>query len=122
MGMCVCGGAMLQCTFGMAPSMLNVLPDKKTVNNMPVATIDCNKPMVNILPFDQSGGDCSSRFARAVCPAHPGALGARQPDSACGRSAGAQSDIKADVCLCRSYIRDKSGLYQHTDTVNSNVL
>ena len=65
MGMCVCGGAMLQCTFGMAPSMLNVLPDKKTVNNMPVATIDCNKPMVNILPF----GTCSAPTNPAVIAA-----------------------------------------------------
>ena len=65
MGMCVCGGAMLQCTFGMAPSMLNVLPDKKTVNNMPVATIDCNKPMVNIMPF----GPCSAPTNPAVIAA-----------------------------------------------------
>ena len=65
MGMCVCGGAMLQCTFGIAPSMLNVLPDKKTVNNMPVATIDCNKPMVNILPF----GTCSAPTNPAVIAA-----------------------------------------------------
>ena len=56
MGMCVCGGAMLKCPFGTAPSKLMVLPNKKAVNKMPLATIDCNKPMVNIMPF----GTCSA--------------------------------------------------------------
>lgn len=65
MGQCVCGGAMLKCSFGKLPSMLNVLPDKKVVNNLPVATIDCNKPMVNILPF----GMCQAPSNPAVIAA-----------------------------------------------------
>jgi hypothetical protein len=45
-------GAMLACSFGMAPSSLVVLPDKRTlVENLPVANIGDNKPFVNILPF-----------------------------------------------------------------------
>lgn len=52
MGMCVCSGAMLQCTFGAAPSTMTVLPNNKVLTcNMPAATIMDNKPMVNILPF-----------------------------------------------------------------------
>ena len=42
---------MMMCTFGMAPSTLNVLPINKTMAGAPAATImDC-APMVNIPPF-----------------------------------------------------------------------
>lgn len=75
MGMCVCGGAMLQCSFGMMPSTLMVLPDKKVINNMPIATIDCNKPMVNIMPF----GMCQSLANPTVASATAAALGALTP-------------------------------------------
>ncbi len=45
-------GAMLMCTFGMAPSTLNVLPTNRVlIGGQPAATImDC-MPMVNIPPF-----------------------------------------------------------------------
>lgn len=51
MALAVCGGAMMQCSFGMAPSSLMVLPQNKVVNLMPLANIMDNKPLVNILPF-----------------------------------------------------------------------
>jgi hypothetical protein len=57
MGMCVCNGASMMCTFGAAPSTLTVLPANKVLTcNQPAATIMDNKPMVNILPF----GVCNS--------------------------------------------------------------
>ena len=51
MGLCVCNGAMLTCTFGTAPSSMIVLPAKKVMATMPAATIMDYKPMVNIMPF-----------------------------------------------------------------------
>ncbi len=75
MGFAVCGGATLQCTFGMAPSTLMVLPDKKVVNLMPLATILDNKPMVNVMPF----GMCSSLSNPTVASATAAAMGVLTP-------------------------------------------
>jgi hypothetical protein len=48
----VCTGATLQCSFGGAPGVLNVLPVNRTLaGNMPAATIADSAPMVNIAPF-----------------------------------------------------------------------
>ena len=51
MGFGVCGGAVLNCSFGMAPSVMNVLPAARVMSNMALATIMDNVPFVNILPF-----------------------------------------------------------------------
>ncbi len=75
MGLCVCGGATLTCAFGMALSTLMVTPEKKVVSSMPVAAIDANKPMVNILPF----GMCSSMANPQVAAATAAALGVLSP-------------------------------------------
>ncbi|OQS32957.1 DUF4280 domain-containing protein [Chromobacterium haemolyticum] len=54
-------GALLQCSFGAAPSSLVVLPlDRVLAEGSPAATIMDHKPMVNIFPF----GMCN-------CPANP---------------------------------------------------
>jgi len=61
MAMHVVNGALLQCSFGVAPSSLVVLPVNKMMSsNQPAANIMDHKPMVNIQPF----GMCS-------CPANP---------------------------------------------------
>lgn len=61
MPMQVCNGATLQCTMGMAPSSLVVLPVHRTnTSQQPDANIMDYKPMVNIQPF----GMC-------ICPANP---------------------------------------------------
>lgn len=60
MGFGVCGGAVMSCPFGAAPSVLNVLPLNKVVNMLPMATIMDHKPLVNILPF-----------VMCNCPANP---------------------------------------------------
>ncbi|HEU4714891.1 MAG TPA: DUF4280 domain-containing protein [Pyrinomonadaceae bacterium] len=75
MGFQVCMGAMLQCSFGAAPSSLVVLPDKKTLTGTPDANIMDNKPMVNIMPF----GMCSSMANPTVAAATAAALGALTP-------------------------------------------
>lgn len=60
MGMQVVAGANLQCSFGVAPSVLSVLPVNRVMAGAPAANIMDNKPMMNILPF----GMCN-------CPANP---------------------------------------------------
>lgn len=75
MGFAVFGGAALQCTFGMAPSVLNVLPAARVVSGMPMATIMDQAPMVNIMPF----GMCSSLANPTVAAATAAALGALTP-------------------------------------------
>ena len=75
MGMQVCMGAMLQCSFGAAPSTLAVLPANKVLTATPDANIMDNKPMVNIMPF----GTCSSMANPTVAAATAAALGALTP-------------------------------------------
>lgn len=56
-------GAMLKCSFGVAPSSLVVLPSNCVMcNNVPAATIMDSKPMANIMPF----GMCNSPLNPAV--------------------------------------------------------
>jgi hypothetical protein len=76
MGQQVTTGAMLQCSFGAAPSTLNVLPANRTmVGGMPAANIMDNKPMVNIMPF----GTCLSLANPTVAAATAAALGVLTP-------------------------------------------
>ena len=72
----VCMGAALQCTFGVAPSSLVVLPVNKVMTSyVPAANIMDNKPMVNILPF----GMCQSPSNPVVAAATAAALGVLTP-------------------------------------------
>ena len=72
----VCMGAALQCTFGVAPSSLVVLPVNKVMTSyVPAANIMDNKPMVNIMPF----GMCQSPSNPVVAAATTAALGVLTP-------------------------------------------
>ncbi len=75
MGFGVCGGAVIRCSFGMAPSTLNVLPAARVVSTMPLAAITDNIPMVNIMPF----GMCQSMANPTVASATAAALGVLTP-------------------------------------------
>ena len=75
MAMQVCMGAMMQCSFGAAPSSLVVLPANKVLTGTPAANIMDNKPLVNIMPF----GMCSSMANPTVAAATAAALGALTP-------------------------------------------
>ena len=69
-------GAMMKCSFGVAPSSLMVLPQNRVlISNMPGANIMDNKPMVNILPF----GMCQSPANPMVIAATAAALGVLTP-------------------------------------------
>jgi len=75
MGIQVCMGATLQCSFGAAPSTLVVLPANRTLTATPAANIMDHAPMVNILPF----GMCSSLANPTVVAATAAALGVLTP-------------------------------------------
>ena len=76
MGQQVCMGAQMQCSFGMAPSSLVVLPTNRvTTGHMPAANIMDHISMVNILPF----GMCSSLANPSVATATTAALGVLTP-------------------------------------------
>jgi len=75
MSQLVCMGALLQCSFGVAPSSLVVLPANKVLSGTPAATIMDNKPMANIMPF----GMCSSIANPTVAAATAAALGVLTP-------------------------------------------
>lgn len=75
MGMQVCMGASLQCSFGVAPSTLVVLPANRVLTGTPAANIMDNKPIVNIPPF----GMCSSIANPTVAAATAAALGVLTP-------------------------------------------
>lgn len=67
---------MLQCSFGLAPSTLTVLPVERVMaSSQPAATILDNKPFLNILPF----GACTSLANPAVAAATAAAFGVLTP-------------------------------------------
>lgn len=76
MGMLVVSGAMTQCSFGVAPSSLMVLPTNRVMaSSMPAANIMDNVPMMNILPF----GMCQSMANPMVAAATAAAMGVLTP-------------------------------------------
>jgi hypothetical protein len=75
MGIQVTSGATLQCSFGTAPSTLEVLPVNRVMSGTPAATIMDHAPLVNIMPF----GQCSAMANPMVAAATAAALGALTP-------------------------------------------
>jgi uncharacterized protein DUF4280 len=75
MGQQVCMGAMMKCSFGVAPSSLMVLPAHRTLTQTPAANIMDGKPMLNVLPF----GMCQSLANPMVAAATAAAMGALTP-------------------------------------------
>ncbi len=72
----VCMGAMMTCSFGVAPCSLIVLPTNRVfTNEMPAATIMDHIPLVNIPTF----GMCSSLANPEVATATTAALGVLTP-------------------------------------------
>lgn len=76
MGIAVASGAMMTCSFGVAPGTLTVLPDGRVqADGMPMASIMDHKPNVNIAPF----GMCSSLSNPQVASATSAAQGVLTP-------------------------------------------
>ena len=72
---CVCAGASLQCSFGVAPSSLIVLPVNRVLETTPGANIMDYIPITNIPPF----GMCSAPTNPAVIATTAAALGVATP-------------------------------------------
>jgi len=76
MAMQVCMGATMQCSFGLAPSSLVVLPQNRVMTQqVPDANIMDHKPMVNVMPF----GMCTSLANPTVAAATSAAFGVLTP-------------------------------------------
>ena len=75
MGKFVTNGALLKCSFGMAPSPLTVVGLRPTNQNMPMANIMDFAPMMNIKPF----GMCQSMANPTVASATAAAMGVLTP-------------------------------------------
>jgi Domain of unknown function (DUF4280) len=71
----VCAGAMMKCSFGVAPSSLVVLPLHRTMTGAPAANIGDSKPMMNVVPF----GMCQSLANPMVAAATAAAMGVLTP-------------------------------------------
>lgn len=72
----VCNGATLQCSFGLAPATLTVLPtDRVMTSSQPAATIMDFQPIANIGPF----GACMSIANPQVAAATSAAMGVLTP-------------------------------------------
>jgi hypothetical protein len=72
----VVSNAMMQCTMGLAPAKLNVLPSPQVlVEGQPAATIQDSKSMVNVAPF----GMCTSLANPTVASATAAAQGVLTP-------------------------------------------
>ncbi len=71
----VCMGAGLQCSFGVAPGTLVVLPVRRVLTGMPAATIMDHVPFLNVLPF----GMCQSLANPMVAAATAAAFGVLTP-------------------------------------------
>lgn len=75
MALQVTTGAVLMCSFGAAPSALNVIPAGVLAGGMPAATIMDHVPFANVAPF----GVCSCLGNPTVAAATATALGALTP-------------------------------------------
>ncbi|HEY3536403.1 MAG: DUF4280 domain-containing protein [Trinickia sp.] len=72
----VVAGAMMKCSFGLAPSVLNVLPEARViVEGRPAASIMDSKPLINIPTF----GMCNAPTNPEVIAATAAALGTPTP-------------------------------------------
>ena len=73
----ITAGAMMTCSFGLAPSALVVTPENQLLVGTPGATIMDNIPMKNIPPF----GMCTTLSNPTVAAATTAALGVLTPQS-----------------------------------------
>ena len=76
MSLCLCTGAVLQCTFGASPAPFSALPPLSVLTaGMPVGVATSTAPVVNIPSF----GVCSSLNNPAVSSATTAAMGTLTP-------------------------------------------
>lgn len=82
MALQVCMGAILQCSFGLAPSTLVVTPENRVLGMTPDATIMDHVPLKNIMPFGMCTTQSNPVVAAATAAATTAALGVFTPTPA----------------------------------------
>ncbi len=83
MGIQVCSGAMLQCSFGAAPSSLVVTPENRVMtSNLPTANIMDHIPLKNIISFGMCTSQANPAVAAATAAATTAACGVYTPTPA----------------------------------------
>ncbi|GHV29235.1 hypothetical protein FACS189481_1600 [Clostridia bacterium] len=96
MGVCLTGGVSLTCSFGAAPTPLNVMPEHKVLAENKVVVCSNNTvPNVNITPF----GMCSSLANPAVSSATAAAMGVLTPQPCTPMIAGTWMPFSATVLV-----------------------
>ncbi len=83
MGLQVCLGAMLQCSFGAAPGSLIVTPENRVLaSNFPAANIMDHIPLKNIMSFGMCTSQANPAVTAATASATTAALGVYTPTPA----------------------------------------
>ncbi|RGY98559.1 DUF4280 domain-containing protein [Clostridium sp. AM58-1XD] len=75
MANCLRTGSILKCSCGSAPCVLNVLPTAKVMAGLPVASVEDQKPFINIPTFVM----CSSKQNPAVIAVIAAKAGTKAP-------------------------------------------
>lgn len=91
----VCSGAMLSCTGGAAPGVLNVIPSNRVFAGPPLAVITDCKPFVNIMPF----GVCSMKPPTPV-PCTPAITGCFTGKPSRVNIGSVPALLSDNICLC----------------------
>ena len=114
---CVCAGAFLTCSFGAAPSVLNVLPAARVMSSQALASIMDSISMVNIMPF----GMCSSLANPNVASATAAALGVLTPMPCIPVIAGQPEAVDwRQTCPYRCFQAHMQLGRHHTDIISGN--
>lgn len=110
MGSCAVLGALMQCSFGAAPSSLIVAPTTRTmIEGRPAATITDFAPMANIPPFGMCLSLANPMVAAATSaalgvltpqPCVPATVGPWQPGSPKTIVAGRPALVSGSTCQC----------------------
>ena len=112
----VCAGATLQCSFGAAPTVLNVLPQNRTLTSgMPAANIMDHIPLLNIPTF----GLCQSPANPVVAAATAAALGVLTPMPCIPATARAGRQWLADLHLGRGDQDQRAGTGAAADSLSA---
>ena len=128
----VVNGAMLTCSFGMAPSALTVLPvNRVQTEHQPAATIQDHVPNVNIMPFGMCTTPTNPQVAAATTAAagcsdaaamHSGDTSPWVPGAVTvqiGNQARARQHLEVHVHVAGRDHRHQPGRSQRTDSLRN---
>jgi uncharacterized Zn-binding protein involved in type VI secretion len=94
---CAVSGAMIMCSFGLAPSTLTVVAPRPIVEGRPVATITDVAPGANIAPFGMCQSLANPMVAAATAAALPAPWIPMAPQTTAG---GVPVLVAGSTCIC----------------------